>query len=164
MNQTLTLGRSSGLNRDTRLVFELLGKISGGLLEIRLPDGSCALFGDGEHGVSMQVHDEVVFAQIIARGDIGLAEAYLDGAWDSPDITGLLGLLARNRDVLKKAVYGSWRGLVAARVPALAEPQQQGRQQAQHHGALRSRQRFLQALARPEHELFERAVPRRRWW
>ena len=116
MNQTLTLGRSSGLNRDTRLVFELLGKISGGLLEIRLPDGSCALFGDGEHGVSMQVHDEVVFAQILARGDIGLAEAYLDGAWDSPDITGLLGLLARNRDVLKKAVYGSWRGLVAARV------------------------------------------------
>ncbi len=116
MNQTLTLGRSSGLNRDTRLVFELLGKISGGLLEIRLPDGSCALFGDGEHGVSMQVHDEVVFAQILARGDIGLAEAYLDGAWDSPDITGLLGLLARNRDVLKKAVYGSWRGLAAARI------------------------------------------------
>lgn len=116
MNQTLTLGRSSGLNRDTRLVFELLEKISGGVLEIRLPDGSCALFGEGEPGVTMQVHDEAMFGQILARGDIGLAEAYLDGAWDSPDITGLLGLLARNRDVLKKAVYGSWRGLAAARI------------------------------------------------
>ncbi|MDP3440735.1 MAG: cyclopropane-fatty-acyl-phospholipid synthase family protein, partial [Azonexus sp.] len=36
--------------------------------------------------------------------------------WDSPDITGLLTLLARNRAVLKKAVYGSWRNLLAARV------------------------------------------------
>lgn len=116
MNNTLTLLRSGGLDRDTRLVFELLEKITGGMLEIRLSDGSSALFGDGEHGVTMQVHDEAMFSQILARGDIGLAEAYLDGAWDSPDITGLLKLLADNREVLKKAVYGSWRGLVAARV------------------------------------------------
>ena len=47
---------------------------------------------------------------------MGLAESYLDGHWDSPDITGLLALLARNRDVLKRAVYGSWHELLAARV------------------------------------------------
>ncbi len=120
MNNTLTLRGSTHTqahaNRDTRLVFELLQKLTGGLLEIRLPDGSCALFGDGEHGITMQVHDEATFAMVLARGDIGLAEAYLDGYWDSPDVTGLLTLLANNRAVLQKAVYGSWRNLLAARV------------------------------------------------
>lgn len=116
MNNTMILRGSERLARDTRLVFELLEKISGGMLEVRLPDGSSALFGDGEHGVSLHVHDEATFSMILARGDIGLAEAYLDGHWDSPDITGLLKLLASNRDALKKAVYGSWRNLLAARV------------------------------------------------
>ena len=116
MNNTMILRGSERLNRDTRLVFELLEKLQGGLLEIRLPGGASALFGNGDHGVTMQVHDEAMFGQVLARGDIGLAEAYLDGHWDSPDITGLLRLLAANHAQLKRAVYGSWRGMIAARV------------------------------------------------
>ena len=116
MNNTMTLRGSDSLARDTRLVLALLEKLQGGMLEVRLPDGSSRLFGAGEHGVTLQVHDEAMFSQVLARGDIGLAEAYLDGHWDSPDVTGLLTLLTRNRDVLKKAVYGSWRNLIAARV------------------------------------------------
>ena len=120
MNQTLNhamiLRGAEPLARDTRTVFELLENLTGGLLEVRLPDGSCALFGEGESGVTLQVHDEAMFSRVLARGDIGLAEAYLDGQWDSPDVTGLLALLARNRDALNKAVYGSWRQLLAARV------------------------------------------------
>lgn len=116
MNNTMILRGSERLARDTRLVFELLEKISGGMLEVRLPDGSSALFGDGDHGISLHVRDEAMFSMVLARGDIGLAEAYLDGHWDSPDITGLLKLLASNRTALKKAVYGSWRNLLAARV------------------------------------------------
>ena len=116
VNQALILRGYEPLARDIRTVFALLEKLSGGLLEIRMPDGSCALFGDGERGVTLQVHDEALFARVLARGDIGLAEAYLDGQWDSPDITALLLLLARNREVLARAVYGSWRQLLAARV------------------------------------------------
>jgi len=116
MNNTLILRGSDSLARDTRLVFELLDQLTGGLLEVRLPGGDRRLFGDGEHGVTLQVRDEAMFGQVLARGDIGLAEAYLDGHWDSPDITGLLTLLARNRPALRKAVYGSWRNLLAARL------------------------------------------------
>ncbi len=116
MNNTLSLRGNEQLSRDTRLVFELLENIKGGLLEVRLPDGSSALFGDGEQGVTLQVHDESMFSRVLARGDIGLAESYLDGQWDSPDITGLLTLLTGNREALKRAVYGSWRNLLAARV------------------------------------------------
>ena len=74
------------------------------------------MFGEGEHGVSLHVHDEAMFSQILAKGDIGLAEAYLDGHWDTADLTGLLTLLAKNRDRLRRAVYGSWRRLLVARV------------------------------------------------
>ncbi len=116
MNQTMTLNARPVLARDTRTAFELLDKLRGGRLEIRLPDGSCHLFGHGEPGVLLEVHDEAMFGNILGRGDIGLAESYLDGHWDSPDITALLHLLAANRPVLKAAIYGSWRGLLAARV------------------------------------------------
>ena len=116
MNNTMILRGGDSPAPATRAVLALLERISGGMLEVRLPDGSRRLFGSGEHGVTLQVHDEAMFGQVLARGDIGLAEAYLDGYWDSPDVTGLLTLLTRNRDVLRKAVYGSWRNLVAARV------------------------------------------------
>ena len=116
MNDTMILRGAPGLGSDTRLIFDMLEGLRGGRLEIRLPDGASRLFGEGEHGVTLQVHDEALFGQVLARGDIGLAEAYLDGAWDSSDVTGLLTLLASNRAVLKKAVYGSWRKLLAARL------------------------------------------------
>ncbi|WP_153111811.1 SAM-dependent methyltransferase [Propionivibrio limicola] len=120
MNQTINhaqvLRGAESLARDTRTVFGLLEKVTGGLLEVRLPDGSGVLFGEGESGVTLQVHDERMFGRVLARGDIGLAEAYLDGQWDSSDVTGLLALLARNRAVLSKAIYGSWRQLLAARL------------------------------------------------
>ena len=57
MNNTMILRGGERLARDTRLTFELLENLRGGLLEIRLPDGSSALFGDGEHGVTLQVRD-----------------------------------------------------------------------------------------------------------
>ena len=108
--------QSASLSRDTKLVMQLLEKIQFGRLELRLPDGSCQVFGEGEHGVSLHVHDEMMFSQILARGDIGLAEAYIDGAWDAPDLTGVMTLLAKNRDALRTAVYGRWQSLLLARI------------------------------------------------
>ncbi|RTL38156.1 MAG: class I SAM-dependent methyltransferase [Rhodocyclaceae bacterium] len=116
LDYALPLRGTRPLARDTRTVFKLLEKLAGGLLEVRLPDGSRALFGEGDSSLSLQVHDEAMFGRVIARGDIGLAEAYLDGQWDSPDVTALLTLLARNRGALAKAIYGSWRQLLAARM------------------------------------------------
>lgn len=117
MNNTLTLRYGEqALHRDTRTVFSMLEKLQGGMLDVRLPDGVNVVFGDGVPGVTLQVHDEAMFGRVLARGDIGLAEAYLDGLWDAPDLTGFLTLLARNRDALQKAVYGAWHKLLAARV------------------------------------------------
>ncbi|MBU1236458.1 MAG: cyclopropane-fatty-acyl-phospholipid synthase family protein [Gammaproteobacteria bacterium] len=116
MNNALTLSGAPSLTRDTRLVFSMLEGLRDSLLEVRLPDNTTHLFGAGEHCVTLQVHDEAMFGAVLARGDIGLAEAYIDGQWDSPDLTALLTLLAKNRAVLKRAVYGSWRALLSARL------------------------------------------------
>jgi len=116
MNETLTCGAMRPLDRSSQAVLSLLEKIEGGTLEVRLPDGAALDFGAGLPAAALQVHDEALFGRILARGDIGFAEAYLDGQWDSPDLTGLLTLLANNRATLRRAVYGDWRRLLAARL------------------------------------------------
>ena len=116
LQTTLAWPSGTRLRRDTRTVLSLLGKLGGGLLEVSLPDGGRFVFGDGEPVAVMQVRDEQVFSRVLARGDIGLAEAWLDGEWSSPDVTALLTLLARNRAVLRQALYGAWHRLLLARV------------------------------------------------
>ena len=116
MINTLTLTSGMPLGPDARTVFRLLENLQGGMLELRLPDGALASFGKGVPGAVLEVNDEAMFGRVLARGDIGFAEAYLDGQWDTPDLTGLLTLLARNRDGLGRALYGQWSGLLAARL------------------------------------------------
>ena len=163
MNNTLILRGAPSLARDTRLVFALLEGLHGGLLEIRLPDGTSPPVRRRASTASRcRCTTRRCSAPVLARGDIGLAEAYLDGQWDSPDVTALLHAAG------EESRRAQARGLrlvarAAGRTPApLAEPQQPRRQQAQHHGALRPRQRLLPPVARRDDELFERDLYRRR--
>jgi cyclopropane-fatty-acyl-phospholipid synthase len=57
-----------------------------------------------------------VFDNVLERGDVGFAEAWITGDWRTPDLTALLTLLANNRQVITGAVYGQWWGLLAARL------------------------------------------------
>ena len=116
LQTTLAWPSGARLRRDTRTVLSLLEKLGGGLLEVSFPDGGRFVFGDGEPVAVMQVRDEQVFSRVLARGDIGLAEGWLDGEWSSPDVTALLALLARNRAVLRQALYGAWNRLLLSRV------------------------------------------------
>ncbi|MEW6294158.1 MAG: cyclopropane-fatty-acyl-phospholipid synthase family protein [Pseudomonadota bacterium] len=116
MNNSLTLAGGIPLAPETRSVLRLLENLQEGMLELCLPDGAALSFGNGVPGVTLQVNDEAMFGRVLARGDIGFAEAYLDGQWDAPDLAGLLTLLAKNRDGLARAIYGNWRGLLAARL------------------------------------------------
>ncbi|WP_028312073.1 SAM-dependent methyltransferase [Derxia gummosa] len=68
---------------------------------------------------SLRVHDWRMFDACLRSGDIGLAESYLDGGWDTPDLAGLLRLAIANRDHLDRLVYGSWWGRLWHRLVAL---------------------------------------------
>ncbi len=116
MNDTALLGFTGSLTRDARLVFEVLEGLQGDFLEIAMPDGNNYRFGQGPSGVVLHVRDEAVFRKVLARGDIGLAEAYLDGDWDTTDLSRLLTLLAQNHERLRSVVYGRWFHLLTARL------------------------------------------------
>ncbi|WP_313953651.1 cyclopropane-fatty-acyl-phospholipid synthase family protein, partial [Accumulibacter sp.] len=102
-----------------RAVLALLEGIEHGSLEVRLPDGGTACFGQassGQRSAVLELGQWSVFDQVLERGDVGFAEAWIDGDWHSPDLTALLTLLAENRQALSRAVYGQWWGLLSARL------------------------------------------------
>jgi cyclopropane-fatty-acyl-phospholipid synthase len=94
----------------------LLERIGHGRLEVALPDGSLRALGGSAPVVRLDVADWGVFGAALRRGDIGFAEAYIDGRWSSPELAQLLTVIARNRDSIDAAVYGSVWGQLAYRM------------------------------------------------
>ena len=106
----------------------------------------------------MKLYNYGFASRLLNGGDIGIAEAYLHGEWDTPDLTQFLYLFCVNHDLIQ-AMLGDkplmrfvqivrhWfnRNTKAAGAP-------------QHLCALRHRQRILFGLARSEHDLFLGAV------
>jgi cyclopropane-fatty-acyl-phospholipid synthase len=99
-----------------RAVLGMLAHLKHGGLDLQLPDGSSRHVGNGTAGAAMRVTDWNVFARALKSGDIGFAEGFIAGEWDSPDLTALLTLLIANRDELERVVYGTWWGSLLHRV------------------------------------------------
>lgn len=96
------------LNAATRAVFGLLEKVEGGAIRLILPDKSVRLLGKGNELVTLTVNNLRMFTACLETGDIGFAESWLDNDWNCNDLTTLLTLLAKNRQVLARAVHGQW--------------------------------------------------------
>lgn len=52
--------------------------------------------------VTLIIHDSSVYRQLLFGGSIALADSYINGEWDTQDLTGLIRLAARNLAVLNK--------------------------------------------------------------
>lgn len=102
-----------------RAVFGLLGRLRHGQLDVQLPDGSSARFGqlqdDGDVRAAIRLRNWKVCAAALRSGDIGFAESYIDGDWTTPDLTALIRLFVANRDEIESVVYGSWWGALLYR-------------------------------------------------
>jgi cyclopropane-fatty-acyl-phospholipid synthase len=90
-----------------RAVLRLLGSLRHGALQLRLPDGATLLYGDGSPPATLALHDWSVCGALLRRGDIGFAESYIAGGWETDDLGRLLELLARNRAALQEVLHGS---------------------------------------------------------
>jgi cyclopropane-fatty-acyl-phospholipid synthase len=102
----------------TKTVLSLLSQLRSGYLVINLPNKELREFGrssDPLHA-EIQILDWSVFKQILSHGDIGFAESYIRGEWNTPDLLAVLELAIRNRTILEKAIYGSWLGSLAYRL------------------------------------------------
>jgi cyclopropane-fatty-acyl-phospholipid synthase len=112
-------GRTSGglLSRAARrILFSRLDRLRRGLLHVREGDRRWT-FGrpatDDPLEALLEVHDPAFYTRSVLGGSIGAAEAYMDGHWSCEDLTALVRVLARNRDLNQ----GLEKGLARLRAP-----------------------------------------------
>ena len=83
-----------------RIVLEAVSHIGQGSLSAELPGGEVRHFGvpGREPSAAIRVRDEAAFGRVLTGGEIAAGETYMDGLWDSPDLTKLLELGILNRE------------------------------------------------------------------
>ncbi len=91
-----------------RAAFGYAVKISHGSLVAQLPDGRRYRFAGTEPGPEAEIiiHDLGFGRRLLEGGDIGFAEAYIAGEWDTPDLTAFLLLFCVNHDAVATLLPG----------------------------------------------------------
>ncbi len=90
-----------------RLFLRALGDLRGGSLRIYFPSGACVTIGDiNAPLVELLIKDPGFFRRVMSGGSVAFGEAYVDGQWETSDLSGLLTLLAKNQRGLGKVQYG----------------------------------------------------------
>jgi cyclopropane-fatty-acyl-phospholipid synthase len=104
-------------------VLDAFAAMPRGRLRLTLPGGETREFGDptapaafvapdvSSHA-TMQIHRPAFFRKCVLGGDIGFAESYLDGDWDTPDLTAVVGWFLLNVDTaptLSGSRRAAWR-------------------------------------------------------
>lgn len=81
-----------------------------GSLHLTAPGGVTRYFTGSQPGPSatFHIHDWNTLMMLVARGDIGLGEAYIDGLWDTDDLEVLFQYFLLNLDHLESYAHGNW--------------------------------------------------------
>jgi len=110
------------------LVTALLERIESGQLTL-VENGIRRVYGSGSPQATVVVRDPRAYSAL-RHGGRGLAEAYVDGWWDSPDVTAVIEVAARNLHGIDE---------LRRRLTPVREPWQRGRAFLQRNTPLRSR-------------------------
>ena len=95
------------LPRLVRLAITFGSRLRRGTLDVTLPDGRMIRLGGQEPGPAavMRLHNYSFASRLINGGDIGMAEAYLAGDWDTPDLTQFLYLFCVNHALIRTMLH-----------------------------------------------------------
>ncbi|GAL02889.1 S-adenosyl-L-methionine dependent methyltransferase [Photobacterium aphoticum] len=100
----MTLDVTVADNVAKKVIFGILNQLSGVSITLTENNGETHQFGD-QHA-SLQAHIVVnnlgFYQRVLRGGSIAAAEAYIDGWWDSPDLTQVVRVIARNLPILDK--------------------------------------------------------------
>jgi cyclopropane-fatty-acyl-phospholipid synthase len=104
----------SGLPRYFGRCFNVARGMRAGRLDVGLPDGRLFRAEGAEPGIAarIDIHDADVFARLVREGYLGFCEAYLDGAWSTPDLQAFLDLLTDDND----RIYNGYPGQKIAQI------------------------------------------------
>lgn len=83
-----------------KIILGLFEKMSMGNLHITLPSGEVIRQGNGDGGISagIEIKDSSFFRRCVLYGDIGFGEAYVEGLWDTDNITNVIRWFLLNVD------------------------------------------------------------------
>ena len=104
----MSLITMDGAPRWFHTVFSIVGAIHTGALTFVMPDGrEYRAQGEnpGPEGVIV-VRDPRLFWRMIRDGELGFAEAYMDGWWDTPDLQAVLDAALINNDTVARGFGG----------------------------------------------------------
>ncbi|MGD9965382.1 MAG: class I SAM-dependent methyltransferase [Hyphomonadaceae bacterium] len=91
-----------------KAVLLALLKLRAGAVDVTLPDGRVLRFGDGGGTkADITIHSYRFARRVLLSGDIGFAEGYMAGEWESGDLSALLTLLAGNVERFARLLEGS---------------------------------------------------------
>jgi cyclopropane-fatty-acyl-phospholipid synthase len=95
-----------------------LNTIEFGTLKLITPDNKEYYFRGKKEGINatMTIKDHRAITNLIAKGDIGLTEAYRDNWWDTDNLTDLLKFALQNAGALDQYVYGSKMSNIVCRI------------------------------------------------
>ncbi len=81
-----------------RIILSALGRMTLGCLRLELPDGSQRIIGQPEARMqaSVRVANWDFFKRCVLFGDVGFGEAYVDGDWETDDITQVIAWFILN--------------------------------------------------------------------
>ena len=91
-------------NFTDKIVFSLLSKIKYGRINLKNFDGKDFIFGDPKSNLEtdLVIKKSGFFFEIISKGSVGLAEAYMRGDIETNNLTNLIEILAKNIKIIHK--------------------------------------------------------------
>ena len=90
-----------------RLFTWMLRNLRGGSLKITFPSGAQTIVGNSDFPLfQLKIKNPHFFNKVLSGGSIGFGEAYVEGDWDTHDLSGLLLLLAKNQKDLGRIGRG----------------------------------------------------------
>jgi cyclopropane-fatty-acyl-phospholipid synthase len=106
--------RSLAAPASAKAVLLALRQVRGGSVLVTFPNGAQLLFGD-DHGaaVPLKIKDWRFARRVLLNGDIGFAEGFMAGEWETDDLSALLTLLAQNVERFTRLLEGSALGKAA---------------------------------------------------
>ncbi len=102
-----------------QFLLRMLSRLEHGSLKLECPDGKLLKFGNEDPAVTLSLSSWEPFLAAIRSGDIGFAESYLQGEWQTDNLAKLIELFIHNRNALESAIYGSWWGSLLYRIKHL---------------------------------------------
>src|SRR5262245_36373880 len=107
-----------GLPYFMRLLVPVAARLQWGSATLTLPDGRIIRIEGSEPGkhADIVIREYRCLWRLLRTANVGFAEGYLAGEWDSPDLEAVLEVFARNADRMRELYDGKWWSKFANRV------------------------------------------------